>query len=149
MTENRIFLNPNQLIEIRKLQNKLCAVLNSRNILTYPALPASIKVFTTLDLNAKITKAIPLSIESNPESIFLKVYMEINGIKSEGWLTLVFLENTRILSEKITDKACLESLFSELSVKQFSPIRIVELNMTRHKNGNTWNITKEKWVKIK
>ena len=133
-----VFPNPNQLILLRELQKKTCAL---------PALPLCLRCAELKDIKDKITKTEPEEFLIEGNRVFIKVGMEVNGKSCEGRIEL---------GEKdyLTDSGNSEGMSfpcpiqESLSIKKISPFRIVEMETEEFENGTKWKILREKWGKI-
>ena len=155
-SESVIFLNPNQLILMRNLQEKICATASKKiqkteSLICVPALPICVKS-DDLKENSKITKAAPSKIYIEENKIFLKVGMEIDGCESCGKIELceMIFENagcTGTFGLKSEDFSAIWEDFAP-KIKKISPFRLVQIETEEFANGRTWKVTDEKWVKI-
>lgn len=149
-----IFPHPNQEILLRKMQKDICLKLNNEKFTAIQCMPLCLKCEKLTDLTAKITKADIDSIKKDESTdkkiLYLAVNLEINGESTKGRIDLCEF------NEENSDNESQESFLMEqtlsqkaLSLKKLSPFRIIEMNSKKYENGVRWEITAEKWVKIK
>lgn len=138
-TEIVILPNPNQLILLRAVQKKFCAI---------PMLPICVRCEALQSVSDNITKAEPAEFFSDESKICLKVKMKVNGSDCNGRIELAKSENLQQAQELLEGDSILLAREILSKIKKISPFRIAEMETEFFENGSTWRITREKWGKI-
>lgn len=153
-TEICVFPHPNQVILLREMQKVVCKKLNQEKFTVIQCIPLCLKCPNLTDLTVKITKAdidsIKEDVFSDKKIIYLAVNLEINGIAATGRIELCEIDEEN-LTKEAQESFSAEAILSqeEIPFKKLSPFRIVEMNSEEYENGVHWEITAEKWGKVK
>ncbi|MBQ9622122.1 MAG: hypothetical protein IJJ71_00950 [Treponema sp.] len=138
--------NPNQLILLKDLQKEICRTISG----FVPVYPICLKCGELCAVTDKITKADVGKVFLDKGRIFLSVGLEINGNAAEGRIELCEIDEEN-LTKEAQESFSAEAILSqeEIPFKKLSPFRIVEMNSEEYENGVHWEITAEKWGKVK
>ena len=130
MKEIVIFPNINQIIEFRELQKHLCSI---------PSLPLCIKspALSGMDIRIEAVNFTEITIkESGEAKIFvLGAKIRIGGADFEAEMELGKAKKETILPQNAGYP------------KKLKSYRLAEMECKKEKNGFTWEVFREKWIK--